>query len=57
MSKLSGWFAARRKAFAAVVVPLIVFLAAQRGLNLAGDWAATVAALIAGTAVYTVPNA
>lgn len=44
------------KAIAAVIVPLAVFLLAKVGFNADPDFAAELATLITGLAVYLVPN-
>lgn len=46
-----------RKAIAAVVVPVAVFVAARYGFDMPAEMVAALTTLIAGATVYAVPNA
>ena len=54
--RLKRWARARRKALAAVAVPVIVFVAARYGLSLDVEAVAALTALISGAVVHQVPN-
>jgi hypothetical protein len=56
VSKVASWLSARRKAIAALVVPLAVFYAAKYGLNLTAEQAAGLGAILGGGVTYAVPN-
>lgn len=56
VQKAKAWLNARRKAIAAIAVPVAVWWAAKHGLELDTEQAGALAVIISGGAVYAVPN-
>lgn len=53
---MSTWFNRRRKAIAAVVVPVAVFALAKWGLDTGDEWTVALTSIITGVTVHEVPN-
>lgn len=54
--RIQVWVAQRRKAFVALLVPVVVTLAARHGFDLSEAQIMALVALLTPAAVYSVPN-